>query len=280
MTVARPVAAFITAAFAGVWENLYSARKKIKSPSPDLSCPVDGCCDGLDCPPEKHRLHHPMGDKIRGGLRFALFELWDDLAGWFIIGLLLAGVITAVIPEDLIGKHLGGGLESMLIMLLCGIPLYICATASTPIAAALILKGLSPGAALVFLIAGPATNLISLTVLLGVLGKRATSIYLVSIAGLSVILGLALDHIYTVFHISAKATVGHSSEFMPYWAEFMGAILLLLLSIKPIYKRVMKRIRPENTGQSHMDTNIFPMIPINGSLDKERSDATSCAGPD
>lgn len=271
MTVARPIAAFFTATFAGVWENLYSDPNKTASPSPDLSCTVDNCCDGLNCPPEDHSRHHSIGDKIRKGLNFALFELWEDMAGWFFLGLLLAGLITAVIPDDLIGKHLGGGIQSMLIMLVCGIPLYICATASTPIAAALILKGLSPGAALVFLIAGPATNLISLTVLLGTLGKRATTIYLISIAFLSVVLGLALDQIYASFDISAKATVGHSAEFMPFWAELMGAILLLVLAIKPIYRSIMKRIRPENAGQ--------PNISIDDGFSKETPDSIPCAGP-
>ncbi len=153
---------------------------------PDLSCPVDNCCDGVDCLPEVHRGHHTFFDKLKAGFRYALFELWGDIAPWFLLGLLLAGVITALIPSDLMTRYLGGGLPAMLIMLAVGIPLYICATASTPIAAALILKGVSPGAALVFLLTGPATNVTSLTVLFGLLGKRATAIYLASIAVVSV----------------------------------------------------------------------------------------------
>ena len=70
-------------------------------------------------------------------MRFAIGDLWEDLAGWFLIGLVLAGLITVLIPPDMFGKYLGSGLPAMLIMLAVGIPLYICATASTPIAAAL-----------------------------------------------------------------------------------------------------------------------------------------------
>ena len=105
----------------------------------------------------------------------------------------------------------------MLMMLAVGIPLYICATASTPIAAALILKGVSPGAALVFLLAGPATNVASLTVLFGVLGKRAAAIYLAAIAACSIAFGLALDQAYAFWGLSAKAMAGQASEIIPLW---------------------------------------------------------------
>ena len=117
-------------------------------------------------------------------------------------GLVLAGMIGALIPPEVMTRYLGGGLSSMLIMLALGIPLYICATASTPIAAALILKGVSPGAALVFLLAGPATNVTSLTVLFGILGKKATLIYLSTIAVIAVAFGLLLDAVYRFFSIS------------------------------------------------------------------------------
>ena len=124
----------------------------------------------------------------------------------------------------------------MLIMLAVGIPLYICATASTPIAAALILKGVSPGAALVFLLAGPATNVTSLTVLFGLLGKRATVIYLASIAVVSVACGLALDQVYACLGISAQAVAGQAAEIIPLWAQIAGALALLVMSVKPLYR--------------------------------------------
>ena len=196
MTIARPVSAFLTAFAAGLTENIFGYRRSSKQIEPDLGCPVDNCCDGNDCPPEVHGNHHSFIDKIFAGLTYAFGELWDDIAGWFLFGLLLAGGITLLIPDDILTSYLGGGLPSMLLMLAVGIPLYICATASTPIAAALILKGVSPGAALVFLLAGPATNLASMTVLVGILGKRATAIYLTAIAICAVGFGLLVDWIY------------------------------------------------------------------------------------
>ena len=241
MTVARPVAAFITATAAGITENLVHYRKTRETVEPDLSCSVDACCDGQDCPPEAHALHHTLSEKIVAGFRFAFTEIWGDMAGWFLIGLVIAGAITAAIPEDLITRYLGGGLPAMLFMLAVGIPLYICATASTPIAAALILKGISPGAALVFLMAGPATNITSLTVLLGTLGKRATAIYLATIAVSSVLFGLAVDHLYIYLGFSARAVVGQAGEIIPPWAQWMGALILLALSVKPLWMRLKSR---------------------------------------
>ena len=243
MTVARPFVAFVTAAVAGISENFLGRNKEHRIITPDLSCPVDGCCSGDDCDPQVHSRHHTFFEKIRAGIGYAFGELWEDIAKWFLFGLVLAGLITVLIPDDVFSRYLGPGLPAMLLMLVVGIPLYICATASTPIAAALILKGVSPGAALVFLLAGPATNMASMTVLVGTLGKRATVIYLSSIAVCSVLFGLIVDQIYLFWGISAQAMVGQASEVIPAWAQWAGALFVLLLSIKPLYGNIASRIK-------------------------------------
>ena len=219
-------------------------RKRTGKKVIDRSCPIDNCCDGNECPPEEHARHHTFTEKLWSGLKFAVDDLWGDLAGWFFAGLLLAGVIAAIIPQELMTHYLGGGLHSMLIMLLVGIPMYICATASTPVAAALILKGVSPGAALVFLLVGPATNVTSLSVLFGLLGKRATAIYLVMLSLFAVLSGLVLDMIYTSLGISASAIAGQAGEVIPYWLQFTGAFIVVLLSVKPLYFTIKKIIFP------------------------------------
>jgi hypothetical protein len=122
-----------------------------------------------------------------------------------------------------------------------GIPLYVCATASTPIAASLILKGVSPGTALVFLLAGPATNVTSLTVLIGILGKRAAAIYLFMIALFAVLFGLAVDQIYASLGLSARAMIGQAAMWVPPWAQGLGAAVLLLLSAKPLSRSLRAR---------------------------------------
>jgi hypothetical protein len=236
MTVARPVSAFITAVAAGISENfLQTQQDEDWERVIDRSCPIDNCCDGEECSPDEHAKHHSFGEKLWAGLKFAVDDLWGDLAGWFFIGLLLAGIIAVIIPQELMIHYLGGGLHSMLIMLLVGIPMYICATASTPVAAALILKGVSPGAALVFLLVGPATNVTSLSVLFGLLGKRATAIYLVTLSIFAVLSGLAVDMIYSSIGVSASAIAGQAGEVIPHWLQFIGALVVILLSIKPLY---------------------------------------------
>jgi uncharacterized membrane protein YraQ (UPF0718 family) len=243
MTVARPAAAFAAATTAGVAENLAAPLEATAAPDPNLSCTVDACCDGEDCSPDEHARHHSLAEKVRAGLGFAFGELWGDLAAWFAVGILLAGAITAAVPTEVMSRFLGGGVTSMLLMLAVGIPLYICATASTPIAAALILKGVSPGAALVFLLAGPATNITSLTVLVGVLGKRATAIYLASIAGVAVATGLAVEQVYAALGLAPAAIVGEAAEIVPPWAQIAGAAALIALSLRPIGRSLRGRWR-------------------------------------
>jgi uncharacterized membrane protein YraQ (UPF0718 family) len=243
MTVARPAAAFLAATTAGVAENLMAPPEATLAAKPDLSCTVDACCDGEDCTTEEHRRHHSLAEMLRAGLGYAFGELWGDLAVWFAVGILLAGAITVAVPTEVMGRFLGGGVISMLLMLAVGIPLYICATASTPIAAALILKGVSPGAALVFLLAGPATNITSLTVLVGVLGKRATAIYLASIALVAVAAGLLVDQVYAALGLAPAAIVGGAAEIVPAWAQIAGASLLIVLSIRPVWRSLKGRWR-------------------------------------
>ncbi|HIJ78877.1 MAG: SO_0444 family Cu/Zn efflux transporter [Desulfobulbaceae bacterium] len=238
MTIARPLAAFISAMMAGIIENC------LNHPSPSFApiinnCSGNNCCSDKQCASDTpHNQSFP--DKLRTGLHYAFNELWGDLAGWFFIGIILAGLITVLVPDQTITAHLAGGFEAMLLMLLFGIPLYICATASTPIAAALILKGVNPGAALVFLLVGPATNIASLSMLIGLLGKRATSVYLISITVSALGCGLALDWIYQTLDVSPQAIVGQGGEILPYPVQLISALLLLALSIKPLLAAIKR----------------------------------------
>jgi len=268
MTVVRPVAAFVTAFAAGITENLLGKPDTDSPIVPDLSCPVDGCCDGQNCRPEVHRNHHSFTEKIQAGFRFAFTDVWADLAVWFLFGLLLSGIITVLIPESVFSRYMGGGMGSMLIMLGVGIPIYICATASTPIAATLILQGVSPGAALVFLMTGPATNVTSLTVLIRVLGKRATGIYLAAIASCAVGFGLLVDWIYAAVGISAQAVVGQAGEAIPHAVELTGAIIILALSVKPVWRFVRSRFftpRPPRESLATDTTTVKAPEPCGGS---------------
>ncbi len=132
-------------------------------------------------------------------------------------------------PEDFFTRYLGDEFLSLLIMLVVGIPLYICASASTPVAAALVLKGLSPGAALVFLLAGPATNAATIAVVSRCWGGRATASYLASIAACSLLLGWLLNRFYAYSGLDITRWVHQATETAPAPLEIASAVLLLVL---------------------------------------------------
>jgi len=229
MAVARPVAALATALTAGCLENWFNSQKKhTKAPLAAQSF--------IPLPKQILSVQQSVAQRLVSGIWFALEDLWADLAAWFFLGVVLAGVITTLIPEEYISLYLGGGLSAMLLMLVFGVPLYICATASTPIAAALILKGVSPGAALVFLLVGPATNMASLSVLIGLLGKRATGLYLFAIAAVSVICGIVLDSIYRYLGVLPQAVIGSAAEIIPFWLQAGSAAVLVVFSFRPLLK--------------------------------------------
>jgi uncharacterized membrane protein YraQ (UPF0718 family) len=244
MTVIRPIAAFVTAVSAGILENTINKPEQEELSPAALSCPVDNCCDGIDCDPKEHSNHHTTLEKTFAGLKFGVADVWGDIALWFFAGLIIAGTITAIIPDDVMAQYLGGGLQSMLIMLVFGVPIYICATASTPVAAALILKGVSPGAALVFLLAGPGTNVTSLSTMYKILGKKATIRYLIVLSLFALLFGLLVDQIYIMSGIVPRAVLGEASNLIPFSLKLPATIILLLISIKPVtgwVKGKMKR---------------------------------------
>lgn len=253
MTVVRPIAAFITAMVGGLLENILSFRQQATPLAPLRT--VHECCSDDSCSDQKVPTE-PFGQKLKTGIRFALFDVWGDIAVWFFAGVLIAGFITAIIPSELMHQWLGGGIHSMLLMLLFGIPLYICATASTPVAAALILKGVSPGAALVFLLVGPATNVTSLSVLIGILGKKSTLRYLLVVATMAVIFGLAVDQLYSFLNISPQAIVGKAGEIVPYYVQFICTLILAILSIQPVYASVSKKFGKKNKGETFFQSDL------------------------
>lgn len=234
MTLARPLAAMVTAVIAGLLSNVVDRNGGIEEYGPEAaplcSC---GCSGSAAAPPAQNSV---LGTRLRQGLVYSFTELWGDIGTWFFGGVLLSALIGVMIPPDLLGTLFGGGLKSMLLILVAGIPIYICATASTPIAAALILKGVSPGAALVFLLAGPATNMASLSVLLKVLGKKTVGIYLLSISIMAVLFGLGVDALYSRLGISAAAVLGAAGEILPLPVQVGSVIILILLTLRPMLK--------------------------------------------
>jgi uncharacterized membrane protein YraQ (UPF0718 family) len=241
ITVIRPMTAFVTAMVAGVVENFAGRPKQPEQrPTVDRTCLVDGCCDGTDCSPTEHAAHHNFFEKVRSGIGYAFGDLMADLAGWFMLGIILAGIITALVPESFVSSVFGSGLLAYLSMLAVSLPMYVCASMSTPVAAALVMKGMSPGVALILLLAGPATNMATIAMVGGMLGKRSLGIYLGSIALCTLIAAYLTDLLYSGLGISAKAAAGAAAgEFIPQWLELGAAIVLALLIGRALWQKIV-----------------------------------------
>jgi HflK protein len=192
MAVVRPILAIVTAIVAGV---LVLVVGEDPADAAAASLPATGHdhVHGLDDePPAAER---SWRERARSVASYGFRTLVDDLAFWLLFGIVLTGLLTALLPNDFFTRVLGWdrGLVPMLAMMAVGIPIYLCASASTPVAAGLIAKGLSPGAALVFLLTGPATNLATIALVGQMLGRRVLRVYLLSIAAVSIAAGLLLD---------------------------------------------------------------------------------------
>lgn len=203
-TLMRPAAAFFTAIVTGILvdklpERPISDRLVFREPGALGFATEDSPKAG-------------WSRRLLDGSRYALGDLLRDVGGWLFLGILISGTIAAFVPEDFTQRLFAHEGRSMILMLVVGIPLYVCASASTPIAAVLIAKGLSPGAALVFLLAGPATNAATLTVLYRFWGKAATTLYLLSIAACSLIMGWAANRLFEALRIPLRLGNGSGLE--------------------------------------------------------------------
>jgi len=216
----RPLAALVTGMVGGILVNLFGQRAKDgqgDSPSdpPPEKC-TDACCSGSKSP----------GRKFLNGMKYGFIRLPRDIGKPLLIGLAIAGIISAIVPEGFFAEHLGKGIGAMLVMMLIGIPIYVCASASVPVAAALILKGLSPGAALVFLMTGPATNAAGLATIWNTLGRRTAILYLVTVAVCALAGGIVLDSLITGVAVR-HAT--HIHDMAPGIIQHASAVVLLAI---------------------------------------------------
>jgi len=186
--IMRPAIALITGLIGG---GLVDAFEQHDNGTEVPAC-TDECCNG----------------SRRGWFgriwRHAFVTLPRDIARPLIIGALIAALIGAFVPENFFSTHTRSELVQMLIMLAVGVPLYVCATASVPIAAALIYKGVSPGAALVFLIAGAATNAAGIATIWTFMGRRATVIYLATVGGMALASGALTNLITSKLNVTNK----------------------------------------------------------------------------
>lgn len=181
-----------------------------------------GCC----CGEHKRNIWHRLGD----AMTYAFVEMMGDIGKWLLVGLAVAGIITALVPDTWFAVFQGNSLLSILFVLLLSIPMYLCATGSIPIAVALMLKGLTPGAALVLLMAGPASNAASIVVIRKELGWRTLMVYLSSLVLGAVVFGLAIDLLLPeAWFTQALHLTDHGCEEGPGLFSIVSTLVLALL---------------------------------------------------
>ena len=210
----RPFAAIVSALVIGLVIRALEQRRAAKhshaTNADSSAAAIADCCS--DEPLSHDESHASQGDSKPWWKRafiYGFVEIFDDIVPQLFLGILIAAVIGAVLPTidpRVVGAH---RFLSYLIMMAVGIPAYVCAAASTPIAAGLIAGGVSPGAAMVFLLAGPATNLGSIVVLRSLFGTRLLAVYVGLIAATSIALGALLDAIGNPVHVNAMAHAHH-----------------------------------------------------------------------
>lgn len=208
--VFRPVAALITGLVGGTLVDVFEQGGKAQNK------PVEKCTDEC-CSNEKT-------NRIVKGLKYGFITLPRDIGKAMLLGLFIAAIISALVPDGYFAEKLGKGIFAMVVMMFLGIPVYVCATASVPVAAALILKGLTPGAALVFLMTGPATNAASFITIWKALGRKTAIIYLATVAGCALLAGILLDYIAAGIDIEIATRPGWM---LPAVVKYASAVVLL-----------------------------------------------------
>ncbi|MEA5000942.1 MAG: SO_0444 family Cu/Zn efflux transporter [Endomicrobiaceae bacterium] len=217
--IIRPAAAFITAILGGVVSNIFTRKEEsFKEEMPVVSCKIET---------------KTAGNKIMSALKYGFVDIIRDIGKRLAAGLLIAAMITYFVPESFFSFFAGNTVLGILFVLALAIPMYVCATASIPIAIALMMKGFSPGTALVLLMAGPATNIASILVISKILGKKSMALYLGSIIFGAVSFALIIDYFLPAqwFNVSMMHEMVncHNASFS--WLKIISGSVLFALII-------------------------------------------------
>ena len=248
--VIRPIAALATAIFGGKMVNVIEGDEgagKFDSTNEQTHDDLcgDSCCGGHDKVPTS------FVGKVIEALRYAYIDMMESVGKWLVVGLIVAGLITLFVPDSYFEIFKDNSFTSMLLVLCISIPMYLCATGSIPIAVALMMKGLTPGAALVLLMAGPACSVASVLVVSKVLGRRTLTAYLFSIISGAVGFGLVTDYLlprtWFISHLVANDACCEEENSL--FATSCTILLFLLLANAFIRRRFRSKanINSKNT---------------------------------
>lgn len=237
--IIRPVAALITAVTGGALVN-----KGDKG-----CCDMEKEVDTIDAPASDN-----LWGKIRDALRYGYVEMIQNIGKWLIIGLVIAAAITVFIPDGFFTFFAGYPILAMIAVVIVAIPMYVCSTGSIPIALSLMLKGLSPGAAFVLLMAGPAANFASIIIVSKSLGKKAATIYLSTIIVGAIAIGMCIDYLMPAswFPIAMTGGMANCHLHISWFTGICSAILVILL----IYA-LIKRYTTKKSGNMENGTTVI-----------------------
>lgn len=252
--IIRPVAALLTAVLGGKVVNVIEGNEGagVIGGSGESGCGCqagDSCCGGHGKAPAS------FAGKIKEALRYACIDMMASVGKWLVVGLLVAGLITVFVPDTCFEVFKGNSLTSMLLVLSLSVPMYLCATGSIPIAVALMMKGLTPGAALVLLMAGPACSVASVLVVNKVMGRRTLVAYLASIISGALGFGLAIDYLlprsWFLSHLVASHACAESHGGL--FASGCAILLCILLANALLFRKYRSR-RKCRMEQSNTDS--------------------------
>ncbi len=234
--VFRPFAALFMGLVGGVATNIL-----VKEEEPDAAVE-----SGASCPlcnvTEPHA--HGPGERVKKMAQYAYGDFLDDISLQLLLGIALSGLLSYFLPESFFTQHMPNEFAVMLLMVVGGIPLYVCATASIPIAASLMARGLSPGAAFVFLAVGPATNAATVTLIANAMGRKVIAVYLTVIASCSIIAGYGLNAIAAFtsnagFRVAAGVYVHREHGIVIYLGTAVMGLLLILSLLRKAGLRIV-----------------------------------------
>ncbi len=223
----RPIAAFVSGITAGGLTALWGERES------RAGVPRGEMC--TTCGTESHEGQSWL-QKLHAGARYAFYDLVADVGRWILIGVVAGGLIAFLVPSAWIETYLGRAWLAYPLMLLIATPMYVCATGSIPIAAALVMKGMTPGAGLIFLIAGPATNTATLAFVGGKLGRRTLILYLTTIVALAFGFGLLFDGLWTLLGRDPGLLTG-GMRMLPEPVKTLSAVVLLGLIVVGLWPK-------------------------------------------
>lgn len=233
----RPIGALTSAIIAGVLVNTLDKGESetVTADSQSGSC----CASKKQAEQQAEQYIAPLSERFAAAIKYGYGRMIADTAKWLAIGLVAAAVITTVVPQSFFLQW-GDGLMAMIIMVIVGLPMYICATASTPVAASLLFAGISPGAALVFMLTGPATNIATMGVIREQLGNRSLIAYLIGVIGTAILCGLLLNELYQAFAWPLQLSMAEHGESYPLWRQLAAVALVALIArvwIQPLFSR-------------------------------------------